>query len=89
MDMAAIDWCKLFGNDDKATQPSHWKNIIPVSEHDAFRAGILNATGLDDDGWAASRKEIVDYRNTMAAHLDEQSKRPPAHFAGCSTCFTR
>jgi hypothetical protein len=33
MDMAVIEWCKLFGSDSEEHQPAHWKNIIPEAEH--------------------------------------------------------
>jgi len=77
MDMAAIEWCKLFGNDDKNNQPSHWKNVVPAVEHDAFRSGLYAVTGLMEQQWRAYRDTILEYRNRMAAHLDEPSKRPP------------
>ena len=77
MDMAAIDWCKLFGSDDRNRQPAHWKNVVPAARHDTFRAGLLEATGLSADEWDEYRFTILEYRNTMAAHLDEPAKRPP------------
>jgi len=77
MDMAVIDWCKLFGSDHQAHQPAHWKNMVPTSEHDAFRKGLLAELAVTHDVWMAYREELKRYRDTNAAHLDPRPPRLP------------
>ncbi len=65
MDIAVIEWCKVFGSDKEAT---HWKNVIPSTEHDQFRAALLGAMGVPADAWTAYWKEMKTYRDNLAAH---------------------
>lgn len=67
LDAAVLNWCVLFGSDNSKNQPLHWKNLF---EPDAFRAGLHAALSVTPDEWAAYRKEVVDYRNELAAHRD-------------------
>jgi hypothetical protein len=69
MDMAVIEWCKLFGSDHKEHQPVHWKNTIPEEEHDSFRQGLLRHLGITRDDWTKYRAEVKHYRDNHAAHL--------------------
>ena len=69
MDLAVIDWCKLFGSDDKESQPSHWKNMIPEAAHDDFRRGLWQHLGITKDQWQIYRQDVVDFRNNYAAHF--------------------
>ena len=69
MDMAAIEWCKLFGSDHEQHQPAHWKNVIPEGDHDAFRKRLLAALKISPDDWLAYRDKIKDYRDNQAAHF--------------------
>ncbi len=78
-DIVAIDWCKLFGNDDREHQPAHWKNIIPTSDHGAFRSGLLKALEISHEQWIEYRRDFKNYRDRNAAHLDVRSPRP-AHY---------
>jgi hypothetical protein len=68
MDMAVIDWCKLFGSDSAANNPTHWKNI--VSDEAKFRTDMLAAIGKTTTEWEAYWIEMRDYRNWAAAHHD-------------------
>ena len=70
MDMAIIDWCKLFGSDDEDHQPVHWKNQVSDAEHDKFRAGLLDAVGLSKDEWRDYWEKTKAYRDQHAAHFD-------------------
>lgn len=67
LDMAVIDWCKLFGSDK---EPVHWKNVVPEADHDNFRAGLLSALGLSAGEWHEQRRRIKAYRDNLAAHFD-------------------
>lgn len=72
LDMAVMEWCKLFGSDNEEQQPVHWKNVVPAAGHDAFRAGLLTATGLSADRWMNERERVKAYRDKHAAHFDEE-----------------
>lgn len=76
LDMAVVDWCKLFGSDNEDHQPAHWKNVVPVADHEKFRAGLLAATGLSADEWHKEWEGVKTYRDKHAAHFDEEFIRP-------------
>ena len=63
LDIAVIEWCKVFGTDD---QPTHWKNFI--SDHDAFRKKLLAFLDTTQDQWSQYWRHMTDYRNSHAAH---------------------
>ena len=69
MDMAVIEWCKLFGSDHKEHQPVHWKNTISEEDHDSFRKGLLRHLNVGRDDWMNYRDEVKHYRDSHAAHL--------------------
>ncbi len=77
MDMAAIEWCKLFGSDDEEHQQVHWKNVF--DDHDAFRAGLLQYIGVDPEGWATYWRQVKEYRDQNVAHRD-LNRRSVAEF---------
>jgi len=66
-DMAAIEWCKVFGSWDEDT---HWTNVLPKEEHETTRKELLDAIKLSKKDWEEYRDSIVDYRNQMVAHHD-------------------
>ena len=68
MDMAAIEWCKLFGSDDEVHQQVHWKNVF--DDHEGFRAGLLQYVGVDQEGWTGYWQQVKGYRDEHVAHLD-------------------
>ena len=70
LDMAVIDWCKLFGSDDEEHQKTHWKNVIAEGEYDAFRQELYRALGSDESGYRAFWNEMKAYRDQHAAHRD-------------------
>lgn len=70
LDMAVIDWCKLFGSDDEEHQKTHWKNVIPDAEHDTFRQELYQALGTDEAGYRAYWQDMKNYRDQHAAHRD-------------------
>jgi hypothetical protein len=73
LDMAVIEWCKLFGSDNREHQPVHWKNTIPKEEHDAFREGLLARLNVTSDDWRKYRGEVKGYRDNYVAHLSGPS----------------
>lgn len=70
LDMAVIDWCKLFGSDHEEHQPVHWKNVVANDKHDEFRAGLFAAIGVTREEWFTYWEEMKDYRDKQAAHFD-------------------
>jgi hypothetical protein len=69
LDMAVIDWCKLFGSENEAV---HWKKVIPRSERDRFLKELLVAIGLSVDEWKAEREKVKTYRDKLGAHCDPE-----------------
>ncbi len=67
LDLAVIEWCKLFGNRDEDT---HWSRLIPEAGHDKFRTGLRAAVGMNEAEWDTYWQSMVDYRNEVAAHHD-------------------
>jgi hypothetical protein len=65
-DMAVIEWCKLFGNDSEKT---HWKNSGVSGIHD-LKKQLLPKIGMTEIEWADYRKQLLDYRNKNATHVD-------------------
>ena len=68
LDISVLEWCKLFGSDDKEKQPMHWKNIA----HDpvAFKSALLQKLGITDNQWADYWQEMKKYRDMNVAHYD-------------------
>ncbi len=77
LDMAVIDWCKLFGSDDEEHQKTHWKNVM--SDRDAFRAELFGALGIDAKAWGSYWSEMKNYRDQHAVHRDF-SKSDVTHY---------
>ena len=89
LDMAVIEWCKLFGSDDAERQKLHWKNVF--DDHEAFRSGLLAHLGIDRAALDAYWKQMKNYRDQHAAHADFE-KRDVTHYpvldhAIASACY--
>ncbi len=65
LDLAVIDWCKIFGTDD---QDTHWKKQVPEIEHESFRKGMFLYMNISETEWVKSWKHFTYYRNNFAAH---------------------
>lgn len=66
-DTAVLDWCILFGSDNRDQQPLHWKNMF---DPDEFRAGLLEHLHVSLDEWRTYRESLKIYRDQNAAHRD-------------------
>lgn len=75
MDMAVLEWCKLFGSDDSEKQLVHWKNV--TQDEDAFRTSLLAAAEMDATQWAAYWREMKNYRDYTVAHHDPRREGIP------------
>jgi hypothetical protein len=71
-DMAAIDFCKLFGTDQKARHVAHWKNVVRGPH--GFEAALQLAARISKEEWDVYKKEVKKYRDTTAAHLSSERR---------------
>ncbi len=65
LDVAALEWTKLFGNSREA---HHWKKV--VADYDSFKNDMIKSCDLTDDDFSDCHKMIKEYRNKFVAHLD-------------------
>ncbi len=70
LDMAVIDWCKIFGS--QSTNPTHWTYTFEQKKHAEIREAIHNAVGGEEQ-WKAIQGHIVNFRNTQAAHHEYEA----------------
>jgi hypothetical protein len=70
MDMAVIEWCKLFGSDHDDHQPIHWKKMIPSPDHENFRHALYKQMQLDKETFEKVWIEMKGYRDNQAAHFN-------------------
>lgn len=70
LDIAVIEWCKIFGNEKQ--EKHHWKKVIkdPVR----YKVQLLTLFEGGEVRWAAYWKELLTYRDKFAAHLDEDNQ---------------
>jgi hypothetical protein len=66
LDMAVIEWCKLFG-DRKGS--SCWAKV--VTDPSRFEAELHRRLGINTDEFADYVSEMRMYRNKFLAHLDD------------------
>ncbi|MEO8441757.1 MAG: hypothetical protein ABI547_04675, partial [Betaproteobacteria bacterium] len=45
LDIAVIEWCKLFGSDDKEHQKAHWKNLVADKDRSGPRKSDSGISG--------------------------------------------
>lgn len=76
LDVAVIDWCKLFGSDHEEHQPIHWKNVVAEDKHDEFRAGLYAAVDVTPEEWSTYWEGMKEYRDKQAAHFDRTYSDP-------------
>lgn len=70
MDMAVIEWCKLFGSDHGEHQPVHWKNMVPESEHETFRKALYAHMKVNKEQFGEVWTKMKGYRDNQAAHFN-------------------
>ena len=71
LDIAVIEWCKLFGSDAEAT---HWKRLVPGSHHAAFRSELLTSVGRSLSDWTHYWHAMKNYRDNIAAHHNSSTR---------------
>jgi len=65
MEMAVLEWCKLFGAN---AEHLHWSKVF--KDKDGFREHILNSVQMDKTQWCKYWTELTDYRNKRVSHFD-------------------
>ncbi len=65
LDMAVLEWCKLFAS---ANDKHHWSKV--VTDPAVFEADMLKALDLSDDGFDHYLNAMRRYRDKFVAHLD-------------------
>jgi hypothetical protein len=68
IDIAVIEWCKLFGSDRQ--EKFHWKSV--VNDAARYKKQLLTVFGKGETEWAVYRETILKYRDKFVAHLDEE-----------------
>lgn len=73
IDMAVLEWCKVFGS---RTEETHWSTL--VLDHDSFRISMLDYLDLTRDQWDAYWEGMKNYRDRGVAHAS--LTQPPTHY---------
>jgi hypothetical protein len=63
LDMAVLEWCKVFGSRGEGT---HWSTL--VEDPDAFRTAMLGEFHLTRDEWDKYWERMKNYRDSRIAH---------------------
>lgn len=77
LDMAVLEWCKLFGSDDEEHQQVHWRNVF--EDEAEFRTGLFAHLGMEQETWRAYWQQMKAYRDQHVAHLDF-NRRDVTHY---------
>jgi hypothetical protein len=67
IDMALVEWCKVFGDDPKKAV-HHWQKV--VTEPHEFLSRLEKATGISEAALESYRLKVRAYRDQFVAHLD-------------------
>ena len=86
LDVAVVEWCKLFGSDNEHHQHVHWKNVF--RDQEGFRAGLLRHVGVTRKAWHAYWNEMKTYRDMSAAHLDSNRRTKVRRFTELGQALT-
>lgn len=85
LDVAVLEWCKLFGSDDEEHQLVHWKNVF--ADEARFRADLFAHLGLEQEEWLAYWQQMKAYRDQHVAHLDF-NRRDVTHFPNLESALS-
>jgi hypothetical protein len=73
LDIAVIEWCKVFGSDSEAT---HWKKLVRTTDHARFGTELLTSIRMTGSDWTSYWKEMKLYRDNLAAHHNSAKRVP-------------
>ena len=82
LQMAVIDWCKVFGAHG-ANNQLHWKKTgddLTKKELDNFRQMIYEHTGFSKRGWEDYNLKMRNFRDTYVAHYDITDPQEPVPY---------
>lgn len=84
MDIAVLEWCKLFADNSGA---HCWCHV--VREPTAFEPAMYAAIGISTEQFAETISEMRTYRDKFVAHLDElpEMRIPLLDTAWAAVCF--
>ncbi len=68
LDIAVLDWCKLFGSDNEEHRLIHWKRVF--ADQDTFLEDLLAHTAISRDDWLDYWQQMKSCRDQYVAHLD-------------------
>jgi hypothetical protein len=78
MDMAVLEWCKLFG--EPRHEPQHWQHVLTnVEQRREFKHGLLEALSQKPTEWKAHVQRCIRYRSDFIAHLGSESVMQTPH----------
>ena len=66
VDIAVLEWCKLFGN---RNGKYHWSKVLLSPE--TFRSDMLNQLGLEQERFDSMYLTVKRYRDEFVAHLED------------------
>lgn len=70
IDVAVMEWCKLFGNERQ--EKFHWKSV--VKNKALYKTQLLDMFEEGDPEWLGYREDMLIYRDKFVAHLDEENQ---------------
>lgn len=71
MDMAVLEWCKLFG--EQRHEQQHWQRVLTdIEQRKLFKHGLLAALKLSSRDWNAQTQGCIRYRSDFIAHLGSE-----------------
>ena len=82
LEMAAIEWCKIFGSHGNSNQ-LHWKKTTDdLSDDDiqAFQQMIYDHTDFSKSEWEEYNLQMRTFRDQYVAHLDVSESLPTPPF---------
>lgn len=71
MDMAVLEWCKLFG--EPRHEPQHWQHVLTeIEQRREFKQGLLKSLGYTSKDWNVHSQASIRYRSDFIAHLGSE-----------------
>lgn len=69
-DVAVIQWCSLFGSNNRSN-PTHWSRTPRpwIKDRRFFIEQILKPIGVPFDEWKTYHAQLLEYRNKNIAHI--------------------
>jgi hypothetical protein len=67
LDVAILDWCKLFADKDGK---HHWKKV--VQDRAGFEVGLYSHLKISKKEFKVYVRDVLKYRNKFLAHLDDE-----------------